>query len=67
MPLRIPLTNIHFYTSGTLFPKVDFKDLQFLYCPVLPTAVLCICLFFYVNMVKTKGFQTKKVIINNGQ
>jgi len=67
MPLRISLTSIHFYTSGTLFPKVYFKDLQFLYCPILPTAVLCICFFFYVNKVKTEGFQTKEVIVNNGQ
>jgi len=67
MPLRICLTTIHFYTSGSLFPKVDFKDLQFPYCPILPTAVLYICLSFYVNMVKTEVFQTKEVIINNGQ
>jgi len=67
MPLRIPLTNIHFYTSGSLFQKVHFKDLQVLYCPILPTAVLCICLSFYVNKVKTEAFQTKEVIINDGQ
>jgi len=67
MPLRIPLTKMHFYTSGTLFPKVEFKDLQSPYCPVLPTAVLCISCFFYVNMVKTEGFQTMEVIINNSQ
>ena len=66
IPLRIPLTTIHFYTCGSLFPKVNFKDLQFPYCPVLLSAVLCICLFFHVNKVKTEGFQTKEVI-NNGQ
>jgi hypothetical protein len=65
MPLRIRLTNIYFYTSGTLFPKVDFKDLQFPYCPVLPSTVLCICaVVFYVNMVQTEGFQTKEKTIN---
>jgi len=36
---------MHFYISGTLFPKVEFKDLQFPYCPILPTAVLCIYCF----------------------
>jgi len=45
MPLRIPDTNIHFYKSGTLIPKMEFKDLQFPYCLVLPLAVLCICPF----------------------
>jgi len=45
MSLRIPLTNVHVYKSGTQFTKMDFNDLQFPYCPVLPSAVLFICHF----------------------
>ena len=67
MPLRTPLTTIHFHTRSTLFPKVDFKDLQFPSVQFCHQQYRASAIFFYVNMVQTEGFQTKQLIPNNGQ
>ena len=65
MPLRIPLTNIHFYIGGT----VSKGGLQGSAVSVLSSFAISNILHlpFYVNMVQTEGFQTKEVIINNDQ